>query len=211
MHNYDWNIWSQQHVENLIERGWAGPDMKGNTQPETLEVWKKYIIGKSVLDVGCGVGHAANAVKDDMEYLGIDFSETMIKVCKERFPHRKFNLGDVYQLEKIGQYDTVISFSVLIHLPDVLKGLKTLWTHAKQRLIFSIQVGNRTRGVRVKDKLMVRNKATRLDVGKYLILQQVDEATLHEYIAQLPNAKVMEQFKLPNKNTVVVLDRICDE
>jgi len=48
-----------------------------------------------ILDIGCGTGHhVASLGSKDLDVIGIDISESMIKKAKENFPDYKFNVGD---------------------------------------------------------------------------------------------------------------------
>ncbi|OGD63889.1 hypothetical protein A2160_01520 [Candidatus Beckwithbacteria bacterium RBG_13_42_9] len=75
-----------------------------------------------VLDVGCGSGRLLSELKGKrIEYVGIDFSSTLIEVAKKQFPQRKFLLRDIATVEgwkRLGQFDAVFCLGVLHHLPD---------------------------------------------------------------------------------------------
>jgi len=62
--------------------------------PEEQMIFKKYethIRSKTVLDVGCGAGRIIPALKAlTQNYTGIDYSEGMIKACKNKFESLKF-------------------------------------------------------------------------------------------------------------------------
>ena len=47
----------------------------------------------TVLDVGCGYGRLCEIFNPD-KYLGIDFSEEMIKLANKKFPQYKFEVQD---------------------------------------------------------------------------------------------------------------------
>lgn len=101
----------------------------------------KLIIGNSVLDVGCGIGHLYPHIKNKVKvYRGIDGSLEMLRLAKKHNPNIDMHVGDAYDLSKEGLYDTVIALSLLIHVPfkDVSKVIKELWSHCKKALVFSI-------------------------------------------------------------------------
>ncbi|MFA6227619.1 MAG: methyltransferase domain-containing protein [Patescibacteria group bacterium] len=79
--------------------------------------------GNRVLDIGCGNGRMAEIFADSkVEYLGIDNSEELIKIARERFkdkPWVKFEVGDINNLQfKNNSYDLVLLIAVLHHLPS---------------------------------------------------------------------------------------------
>ena len=62
----------------------------------------------SVLDIGCGTGLFLDYFPDYERYLGIDISDRMIRMLKEKHPDSEAintSLNDFYSLEK---YDTII-------------------------------------------------------------------------------------------------------
>lgn len=71
---------------------------------------------KTILDVGCGdlaVGSALPA----QGYLGIDVSETVIRLNGDRYPDRRFRSGDFLAMD-LSPADMVVCLDVLIHLSD---------------------------------------------------------------------------------------------
>lgn len=70
-----------------------------NNVDKFLEVYKDY----SVADIGCGYGRFAKHFK---EYLGVDFSDEMLKLAQEQNPDKNFIKGRV--LEPLPQkYDII--------------------------------------------------------------------------------------------------------
>ncbi|HEX6468600.1 MAG TPA: methyltransferase domain-containing protein [Streptosporangiaceae bacterium] len=55
--------------------------------------------GGLVIDVGCGTGRAVAELADQgLRALGIDVSDQMIALARERWPHGEFRVGDAYDL-----------------------------------------------------------------------------------------------------------------
>ena len=81
-----------------------------------------------ILDAGCGVGIDANYMKSrGFEVVGIDLSEEMLKLAKQKFPQMDFRLMDIRKIDfKPNSFDGVFASFSLIHIPkkdipDVLK------------------------------------------------------------------------------------------
>src|SRR6516164_1279538 len=72
----------------------------------------------SILDVGCGPGYvSAAATERGVNAIGLDFSEEMIGIAKEKFPQVEFRQGDAQNLPFAnGTFDRVVANFALLHL-----------------------------------------------------------------------------------------------
>src|SRR3989338_909449 len=73
------------------------------------------------LDVGCGPGNLVRYIlSKGYEAEGIDLSEKMIEIAKEKVPKGKFTLMDMRRLDySNGLFDGVTAIFSLIHIPSV--------------------------------------------------------------------------------------------
>ncbi|MGN0638564.1 MAG: class I SAM-dependent methyltransferase [Huintestinicola sp.] len=77
-----------------------------------------------VLDIACGIGRWADAIKEEIScYLGIDFSEELIGIAKSRCsrPGFSFVAGDLKNVASIcsdKKYDTILMIGILQYLND---------------------------------------------------------------------------------------------
>ena len=86
-----------------------------------LNLFKQYINdGDRILDVGCGNGRLIKIMQDkQVDYLGIDNSENLIKLAREQYPEYKFSCQDITELQADDQkYDVVFLVGVLHHVPS---------------------------------------------------------------------------------------------
>lgn len=89
-----------------------------------LDDFGKYVkAGDSILDLGCGNGRLAELFVDkDISYLGLDQSEELIKIAREKFKdykNIKFEMGDVTYLALPSKsFDVIFMLAVLHHLPS---------------------------------------------------------------------------------------------
>ncbi|MBP9702426.1 class I SAM-dependent methyltransferase [Candidatus Woesebacteria bacterium] len=77
--------------------------------------------GQSVLDLGCGNGKLVTALPTGVNYLGTDFSETLLNEARQLHPEHKFIYGDVLSKEDwagLGTYDAIFCVAVLHHIPS---------------------------------------------------------------------------------------------
>ena len=85
------------------------------------------LLGKRVLDVGCGAGQITNYIaQKGIDCIGIDFSEELLKIARQNFSNSKFILADICNYEQKEQVDGIITKDMLFHLPneDLIKVLE---------------------------------------------------------------------------------------
>jgi ubiquinone/menaquinone biosynthesis C-methylase UbiE len=81
----------------------------------TLEV----PIGSSILEVGCGCGFLSRELSSDYDYVGIDYSDSIIKKHKSLFNHKVHTCAanDLFFEDK--SFDYVFCYGVFQYLPDL--------------------------------------------------------------------------------------------
>ena len=87
--------------------------------------------GARVLDHGCGAGlpTARQLADAGLDVLGVDESERMLRLARERVPGARFEKRDLRDLDPaLGTFDGVTSFFALLMLPraDILRVLTGL-------------------------------------------------------------------------------------
>lgn len=76
--------------------------------------------GEKILDSGCANGRLFGVLKEkNIDYYGIDFSEKLIEIAKEKYPEAKFQVADSLNLPfPANFFDKIYSISVLHHIPS---------------------------------------------------------------------------------------------
>jgi trans-aconitate methyltransferase len=83
---------------------------------ETFVLIKKE--NPTVIEIGCGNGRdAAEIVKRTTNYLGIDISEKLIELARQKVPAAKFEVADIENYELPNNLDIIFAFASLIHVP----------------------------------------------------------------------------------------------
>lgn len=67
----------------------------------------------TVLDIGCGWGRIAPLFKKE-KYFGVDFSEKMIEIAKDKYPENSFEVGDASTYIPMKKYDIILAFHLSI-------------------------------------------------------------------------------------------------
>jgi SAM-dependent methyltransferase len=122
-----------------------------------------------ILDVGCGTGgHLVHLARRGYEVVGIDKSESMAQIAKEKI--RKYNLcakiivADVLDFNLDEKFDACISmFAVIdyiIKTDDIIKAFKNIRRHLKQGglLIFDYWYGPAVLTIRPSSRVKVIEK-----------------------------------------------------
>jgi len=141
-----WECWKHPEYGRQYLKQWGTPNDISTWQPGVVYRFTRaadLIIGDSVLDVGCGIGHLYQLVRGQVSYIGIDNTPVQIEIAKEFFPDADFFVADLYSMPEIPRCDTVVSLSVLLHLPDL--PLERLWEKAKMCLIFDMFIGDESK------------------------------------------------------------------
>lgn len=95
-----------------------------------------------ILEFGCGTGDLLGSLEPSYG-VGIDISESMILLAKERYPHLKFTCEDIDDLNErsvdIARFDYVILADTIGYLEDIQQTLSKIksFTDQDSRLIIS--------------------------------------------------------------------------
>ncbi len=76
--------------------------------------------GDKILDLGCGNGRLLEIFKDKkIDYWGVDSSENLINIAKNRYPKARFQVANALKLPFPSNFfDKVYSIAVLHHIPS---------------------------------------------------------------------------------------------
>jgi len=132
------NMSSKEYLETyhevesvLIERSTA-------LNQKCIDLILKKIIGKSVLEVGCGKCFLANKIKQ--KGYNVVASDIIVdQKLKQKYPDIKFKQGNAEKLPfKNKEFDTVISTHTLEHVQNLLLAINELRRVAKKCLIIVV-------------------------------------------------------------------------
>jgi SAM-dependent methyltransferase len=96
---------------------------------EHLDSLELPVAGKSVLDVGCGVGHLAQFfVERGCQVTCIDGREENIASLRSRYPGLRAHVANVEtdSLPAFGRFDIVFCYGLLYHLENPIAGLRNV-------------------------------------------------------------------------------------
>lgn len=87
----------------------------------------KDIENPKILEIGCGTGQFAKMLwdKNIHDYLGVDFSESAIRIARSLSP-QKFEVADIRNYQVSNENNTILFLEVLEHLCDDLSVIKKI-------------------------------------------------------------------------------------
>ncbi len=74
-----------------------------------------------MLDIGCGNGKLVSGLPKGVEYIGTDFSQTLLGEAKKLYPNHDFRLGNIVEPEHwegLPKFDAIFCVAVLHHIPE---------------------------------------------------------------------------------------------
>lgn len=91
----------------------------------------RFVEGKSVLDIACGVGYGSNLLSQAgaLSVDGVDINEGVIAHAKDSYTSETthFRCGDIYTFCGSSCYDVIVSFETIEHVDDYNKALANLF------------------------------------------------------------------------------------
>ena len=101
-----------KYPEKRLEKFWGKVDHKH------IQIIKKFLQGKTILDIGCGYGTTTAALnKEGYSCQGIDTDKESINIAKHKFPHCNFQIANAEHLPfESEQFDVIILRDALHHL-----------------------------------------------------------------------------------------------
>lgn len=111
---------------NLIGHDFSSK--RWSISPDLLDIKKFASAGDKILDLGCGNGRFSEVLDGlNVEYIGADISETLIKIATEKYPDKKFQTIDFLNLPfPDNSFDKVYCLAVFHHIPSNEYRLKFL-------------------------------------------------------------------------------------
>jgi SAM-dependent methyltransferase len=109
----------QKRVEFLEDAGVQDEDDEDLVEARTALATARRDARRRVVDLGCGAGRDYPAFEErGVEYLGVDASEGMLTVARERFPDASFEAQDLCRLDLPARsFDGAFANASLQHVP----------------------------------------------------------------------------------------------
>lgn len=111
-----------ERLTNLVYQDFNGAKGGSNSSSKLEAIRLPDLTGKRFLDLGCNAGFfCAHAMEKGASYtLGVDISERVIGLARERYPDLEFRSGGWDKFPE-GEFDTVICLSAIHYAKDPAK------------------------------------------------------------------------------------------
>jgi len=148
----EWQLWSGPKIAQSLDSYWQKDifdEQKDHVRTALAAVRKADPWALSLLDFGCGTGRYVPIVKRlGFEYTGVDITEEMLVVARERYPGTVFEADDIFgSTRPNGSYDVVMSANVIVHLPEFNRPFATLYRRAKRYVVIKLCYLTRRKGI----------------------------------------------------------------
>ncbi len=116
--NFKGDIRSVGNIGNDIETNLKGYEAKKRRIKQAVQqVVGQDLAGKSVLELGCGIGMLASTFVDlGASYTGIDISQDAVDEAQRRCPAGTFIASSIIDLSLSEKFDVVFCSDVLVHI-----------------------------------------------------------------------------------------------
>lgn len=113
---------------------------KGKYYHKDIEKLARFLVPEeaSVLEIGCATGDILASL-NSVRNLGIDLSEKMVNIAREKYPHLNFGVMDAENILLNEKYDYVIMSDVVGFLEDIQKAFLNVKkvSHAESRFLIT--------------------------------------------------------------------------
>lgn len=158
---------------------------RNKREVEKLYPFLKLSTDSTVLDIACGIGRWADAIKTEIKkYSGFDFSGELIEIANIRNTRDNFYFyeGNVKEVEKIlllkdlGKYNTILMIGILMYLndSDIVDVLEQIERSCEDHAIICIR-----EPIGIKDRLTLKNFFSEELQDNYNAIYRTREELIH--------------------------------
>ena len=132
---YDYSSFSDERLEAVL-KSWDG--LGGYHGLLIKRIAEIIPPNSSVLDVGSGLLHLFEVIKDKVSYYcGVDSDAHIVSWAKERYPNIEIINSSVYDLDLKRKFDYVTAVGLYSDKPKERRGIEKLLDHASVEVILT--------------------------------------------------------------------------
>ncbi|HLG19354.1 MAG TPA: class I SAM-dependent methyltransferase [Bdellovibrionota bacterium] len=136
----EWELWNSPQIVDTLKKEWTERASAKERELFYGEIRALKSSGSTLLDFGCGIGHdAPEFVRQGWTYTGVDRTDAMLAVARRDHPELTFQKEDLFNAAlPDNSFDFVVSNDVLVHLPDHIVPLQTLYRVARKYVVVKL-------------------------------------------------------------------------
>ncbi|MBD2114428.1 MULTISPECIES: class I SAM-dependent methyltransferase [Cyanophyceae] len=181
-------------IENALQFKWAS--VTGSLNPERVSHLKSYVIGKKILDVGCGGGAYVEFLSQQgFDITGVDKHKQFLQLAQEESAAGTYVQGDIAKLPFPDKtFDSSYCFDVLEHVDDKL-AIKELARVTANRIIIAVPK---------EDEIMNKYNLTFLHYQDKTHLRNYTEDSLKKLASSInpSNIHIFTELGIPTRSLV---------
>ncbi|MBD1862629.1 MULTISPECIES: bifunctional 2-polyprenyl-6-hydroxyphenol methylase/3-demethylubiquinol 3-O-methyltransferase UbiG [Trichocoleus] len=181
-------------LENAQKFNWSS--VNGNLNPERVSHLEKYLIGKKILDAGCGGGaYVEFLAQKGLEITGVDKYTQFLQLAKEEGRIGTYVQEDITSLPFPDKaFECTYCFDVLEHVNDML-AIQELARVTTKRLIIAVPK---------EDEIMNKFNLTFLHYQDKTHLRNYTESSLRKLLSGIDccNIRIFPELAIPTRNLV---------
>lgn len=140
-----WQRWDDPGVVEAIDDYWARSVSESTHRQRVAELSRSFlpVSGGSLLEVGCGSGrireHLIATGLSSASYVGVDLAVRMLALARRRSPEARLARADGFALPfRDGQFDLVVAFEVVGHLPEFAPLVREMLRVSRGRVLWTV-------------------------------------------------------------------------
>ena len=185
---------ARSSIERAQEFQWSS--VTGHLNNERLSSLANYVVGRRLLDAGCGGGGYVDFLSQQgLEVVGLDREAGMLRWASQQHYLGSYVLGDVTSMPFADKmFDTTYCFDVLEHVDD-FAGIRELARVTRQRLIIAVPREN---------DMLASYRLTFLHYSDHSHLRNYNENTLRSLMTTIEcrEVVVLPELAVPMRRLV---------
>jgi ubiquinone/menaquinone biosynthesis C-methylase UbiE len=149
--NRPWEQWNGNNVSQTIDAFWLSSEREIEHRNKLAALTSNWVLPNDrFLEIGCGSGLVYNVLVPDVIpnelYLGVDITDTMLDIARNRFPEGSFAKDDLYDLSfPDNSFDLVVAYEVFGHIGHIKKPIQEMYRTTSRAMIFTVWTGPETK------------------------------------------------------------------
>jgi len=172
---------------------------------------RRYVHGKHVLDIACGIGYGSQLLLEGgaASYQGVDIQEQVIEQAQKNYGTSKarFSVDSITTFSASRPFDVIVCFETIEHVPDFRGALKNLLTLLAANGTLLISSPHR-RVVSPHSRLLTDKPRNRFHVQEFIPEELMEELNVVGFAKSRQELFGQRQRKMPRSSFMQKLKKV---